>query len=84
MISDPTDPVVVATRAMDAAQRDYDAALVAGQPLSWSVRNTLSVRLAEARRSLRAAIFDGPPDTVNEVPALRHMLPALAPVADEE
>jgi hypothetical protein len=84
MISDPHDPVVIATRAVDAAQRDYDAALTSGRPLDLDACDRLAVRLAEARRSLRAAIFDGPPDSVNEAPALTRLLLDRPIAADEE
>jgi len=83
MISDPTDPVIVATLALDEAQRAYDAALTGGRGLPQESRHGLATRLAIARRNLRESIY-GPGDKIDEVPDLIYLLPALAPVADEE
>lgn len=78
-----SDPVIRATLALDIAQRDYDAALTGGRGLPYDERRTLSIRLASARRNLREAVY-GKGDTIDEMPNLVRMLPALKPIADEE
>jgi hypothetical protein len=85
MISDPADPVVAATLALDDAQRAYDWALTQGRPLPAETRRELSVRLAACRRALREAIY-GFEDAAGEASRLTQLLPALSPceLPDEE
>ena len=83
MISDPTDPVVQATLALEDAQRAYDAAMVSGQPLGYQARYWLAMRLAVARRGLRSAIY-GYDDRIDESATLTYLLSALAPVETDE
>lgn len=75
---DPTDPVIAATLAVDAAQREYDAALTGGVGLPPHVCRALAVRLAKARSELRIAIHSGD-DRIDETEVLTRMLPALQP-----
>jgi len=83
MISDPTDPVIRATLALDDAQAAYDAAMVSGLGLWFHERRTLAKRLALARRKLRSAIYSHD-DRIDETATLTHMLPALEPAREDE
>jgi hypothetical protein len=90
MISDPTDPVIRATLALDAAQtayddaqRAFDAAMCAGVGLTFWDRRKLGARLALAKMQLRSAIYAND-DRIDETATLTHMLPALEPVREDE